>query len=666
MSKLPERLMFLHPGMYSSEAFRVKHVITKVSNPPSKKYFTHGDLMMFNLGAAPNQFVIPETAFLCFSAKVSANTLPASEVADPWADPIAVGGYSGRTPFGLPRIDYGVPFFDQINADIDSSKNIVNINGAALCRAVLNGRIASASMTMVPDVLDTVKDVGLQPIDCYNSTGPASLCGFTSNSTRVRAYSGIYRGPTNTPTYNARFGYTNGANNYKIPLSLIHGLLDAYASSWLPLGMLSQSSASGLTLKFRIAKKEDVLIDSKVAKSILPGTGFYMGNLVQGENQMSVDGKTRTVAFDPSALPPSVAPFANNSTVYMYDPTANGAPGAAADFEDLTAATTYVKNLLRYLQERNVSEFYPDGRGATVDGAFAALFEPVIVYRVVEILDENLLNLLRASFNGQNVESVELAGQVINVPKLLNIKYRGYNYTQQIYPTGVSNMVWNIPMTQPSFRGLMIRFAPQADEGTAKDSTKSADPDVVITKFQVKIGTAVYPLTPIESVNISGFTNPAPASSADIRAVQDNFLSSADTVAYAHLAGLQEDARALFSPWYDTEGSDNIEDFTFNEVLTVGSTDAKDRSGLMSRIKPLMITFDNHTNYEKEKLDNAATGVDMRGIGSYTIELSLREPGSNSLSLTTKPYNVFIVDCYDAVMSVKRNAVDSEYQFALF
>lgn len=663
MSKIPERAMFLHPSLYSSDKFRVKHVIAKpTAQPGVRKYFTHGDLMVFNLGAAPNEFVIPETAYLCFSTKVTANTIIGSEDQSPW--PTAKGGYNQRTPYGLPRIDYGLPFFDQINVDLDSSRNIVNLSGAALCRSVLNGRIACSSMTTSPDVLDTIKGRGLLPIDCHNSTGPASLCGFISNTQRVKAYSGLYRNNVrdDANNYLSRFGNTNGSNNYKIPLSCVTGLLDACASSWLPLGMLSQSSASGLSLKFRIAKKEDVLVDSKIASSIIPEEGFTFTYLVKKENDYSeIDGTKRTVAYIHSTN------TANDQNVFMYPPTANGAPGVAAEFENFAGATAWCNALLSYVQERKISDFKPDGRGADLSGSFCAIFEPVIVYRVVEILDETLLNLLRASFNGQNVETIEMAGQMVNIPKLLNIKYRGFNFTQQLYPAKASNMVWNITNTEPSFRGIMIRFSVQTDEGVTKDESKSPDPPVVVTKFQVKIGSAVYPLTPIEQSNNGSIPSViAPANAGDIPAIQSDFLSSADTVAYAHMAGLQEDARALFSPWFDTESSDNIEDVTFAHPFTVGNQSYKDMSGLQNKIRPLLLTFDNHTNYEKEKLDNGATGVDMRGIGSYTVELSLRETGANALALPAQNYNVFIGDCYDAVLSVKRNAVDPAYQFAVF
>ena len=199
MSKIPERVMFLHPSMYSSDKFRVKHVITKPSaQPGTRKYFTAGDLTTFNLGAAPNQFVIPETAFLCFSTKVGATTILDSEVNDPWTT--AAGGYKGHTPYGLPRIDYGLPFWDQINVNIDSSRNLVNINGASLCRSVLNGRLACGSMAINPDHNDIVQDADLQAIDCYNSTGPASLCGFISNSRRVSGFCGTFRNELNTGT----------------------------------------------------------------------------------------------------------------------------------------------------------------------------------------------------------------------------------------------------------------------------------------------------------------------------------------------------------------------------------------------------------------------------------------------------------------------------------
>lgn len=658
MSKIPERAMFLHPSMYSSDKFRVKHVITKpAAQPGTRKYFTAGDLTTFNLGAAPNQLIIPETAFMCFTTKTYANTILDSGVANPWTT--ASGGYKGDTPFGLPRPDFGLPFWDQVNINVDSSRNLVNMNGAALCRSVLNGRLACASMSMNPDFNDVTTDHDLLPIDCYNSTGPASLCGFVSNSARVNSWSGPFRNEQNTATYAERFGVNNGSLNYKVPLSLFTGLLDSYASSWLPLGMLSQSSASGLSIQVRWAKKEDVLVNSAPKSGIKPSRGPQIAYpVIKSENTQANDGTVRNSAYTNADTANTVSKFFPD-----IDPAA-----------DEAGIRTYVALLTKYLKERAAVEVYPDGRGADLTGSEYAIFEPVIVYRVVEILDENLLNLLRASFNGQNVENIELVpGQVISIPKLLNIKYRGYNYTSQVYPAGMSSVSFTIPMTEPSFRGVMIRLAAQEDEGVARDYSKSPDPGAVITKFQIKIGTAVYPLTPIEQVNNGSLLSealvqvpPLDPGKITISDLTQSYLNSSDSAAYAQLAGLQEDARALFSPWYDVDTSDNMEEFSFLQVALAGNLHRKDKDGLIKRLRPLIITFDNHTNYEKEKLDNAATGIDMRGIGSYTLELSLRELDAAALKNTVKNYNVFITDCYDAVMSVKRNAIDPNYQFAIY
>ena len=302
MSKIPERVMFLHPSMYSSDKFRVKHVITKpTSQPGTRRYFTAGDLTTFNLGAAPNQFVIPETAFMCFTSKVSATTILDSENANPWTS--ASGGYGAYTPYGLPRVDYGLPFWDQVNVNIDSSRNLVNINGAALCRSTFNGRLACGSMSINPDFCDITAKYDLLPIDCYNSTGPASLCGFISNSRRVSGWSGAFRNNVNSGTYSARVGVNNGSLNYKVPLSLFTGLLDAYASSWLPLGMLSQSSASGLTIQVRWAKKEDVLVNSKAADGIRPGRGLGIDKpIVKSQNEIASTGVARGTAFVAGAI----------------------------------------------------------------------------------------------------------------------------------------------------------------------------------------------------------------------------------------------------------------------------------------------------------------------------------------------------------------------------
>ena len=156
---------------------------------------------------------------------------------------------------------------------------------------------------------------------------------------------------------------------------------------------------------------------------------------------------------------------------------------------------------------------------------------------------------------------------------------------------------------------------------------------------------------------------------AELAKLNTSYINACDTVAYAQLAGLQEDARSLFSPWYDVDSSDNIEEFSFTQTHSVGTLARGDSDGIQKRIRPLMITFDNHTTYEKEKLDNAATGIDMRGIGSYTIELSLRQahtPDKASQVVPKDTYNVFITDCFDEVLSVKRNSIDPQYEFAIY
>ena len=79
-----------------------------------------------------------------------------------------------------------------------------------------------------------------------------------------------------------------------------------------------------------------------------------------------------------------------------------------------------------------------------------------------------------------------------------------------------------------------------------------------------------------------------------------------------------------------------------------------------------MISFQNHSNYEHERLDNSATGIDMRGIGSYNLELEVWEENSAGLVPPTKNYNLFIADLSDAILSVKRNAIDPAYQYAIY
>lgn len=655
MSKIPERIMFLHPGIYSSDKFRVKHVILKPANlPSSQNYYTSGDSITWNLGGAPNQFIVPESAHLCFQACVSPTDVIDALKASPHTS--AGGGYAGYTPYGLPRIDYGLPFFDQINVTLDSSRNIVNINGASLCKAYLNGRIGccATSFTVEPsDFLDS--DYGIASVDKCSASGPASGCGFLSNTRRVLGYSGMYRNRTiagaDGNNDNTRFGVGSGAVNYKVPLSLFTGLLDPYASSYLPIGMLAQSSASGLSLQLRLTSKENCLVDSKVATSLNPkvwnnGAGAH-GLMRTANTQSAPDG----------VLSDSI--FASGNSVdsnKYFAPIANGA--------DAPTIVTHLQLLEEYLNKTPTSVKITDGLGAKLASCFFAVLEPVLVYKVVEVLDENLLNLMRASFNGQNVENIELGGQMLSVPRLLNIKYRSFNLNQRLLPAGVTSVTFNISCTEPSLVANMIRIAPQSDEGATTSETKAVEPaNVFITKYQVKIGNSVYPLTPVETVRRS---KPPTANGLDITGVSKESLKAFTAGAENQISAIQEDARQIFSPWYDVDNSDNIEDLTMSSAPTLIPAVMSDASKSFRQIKPKMISFQNHSSYEHERLDNSATGIDMRGIGSYNLELEIWEEATGELKPPTVNYNVFIVDAVDAILSVKRNAVDPSYQYAVF
>ena len=656
MSKIPERIMFLHPGIYSSDKFRVKHIILKPSNlPSSKNYYTSGDSITWNIGGAPNQFIVPESAHLCFQACVSPTDVIDALKADPHST--AGGGYAGYTPYGLPRIDYGLPFFDQINVTLDSSRNIVNINGASLCKAYLNGRIACSATSFTVEPTDFIDgDCGIASGDKCSASGPACGCGFLSNTRRVLGYSGMYRNRTKAGADNAndntRFGIASGAVNYKVPLSLFTGLLDPYASSYLPIGMLAQSSASGVSLQLRLTSKENCIVDSKTAKSLNPvvwwNDGKKHGLIRTANTQTAPDGTLSNVAYNPGD--------AITAATYYAVPAA---------FANADEAHAEMERFYTYLNDAPTSMPITDGVGAKVASCFFSIFEPVLVYKVVEVLDENLLNLMRASFNGQNVENIELGGQMLSVPRLLNIKYRSFNLNQRLLPTGVTSVTFNISCTEPSLVANMIRIAPQSDEGLASSETKAIEPaNVFITKYQVKIGNSVYPLTPVETVRRS--KPPTVPNGLDIPGTTTELLKAFTAGAENQMSAIQEDARQIFSPWYDVDNSDNLEDLTMSNtpalIPAVLSTVGKG----FRQIKPKMISFQNHSSYEHERLDNSATGIDMRGIGSYNLELEIWEESTGELKPPTVNYNVFIVDAVDAILSVKRNAVDPSYQYAVY
>jgi len=651
MSKIPERIMFLHPGIYSSDKFRVKHVILKPSNPPSSKnYYTSGDSITWNMGGAPNQFIVPESAHLCFQSCVCPNDIVGKGDPDPWTS--ANGGYGGYTPYGLPRIDYGLPFFDQINVTLDSSRNIVNINGASLCKAYLNGRIACGASSFTVDPNDFVDgDAVLASSDKCTATGPAALCGFLSNTRRVLGYNGMFRNRVNTATAAERLTVASGAVNYKVPLSLFTGLLDPYASSYLPIGMMAQSSASGVSFQLRLTTKENCLVASEAATSVNPrnwrnAAGSY-GLMRSANGVRAPDGTTSAT--------PYVTDAAVTEATY-FTPTAADADAAAVRADLI--------KLESYLTRAPTAIPVPDGRGAMLADCFFAMLEPVLIYKVVEVLDENLLNLMRASFNGQNVENIEMGGQVMSIPRLLNIKYRSFNLNQRLIPTGVTSISFNISCTEPSLVANMIRIAPQEDEGKSAAYTKATEPsNVFITRYQVKIGNSVYPLTPIETNRRSKF---AAIDANDIPGHSTKMLQSFTAGASTQFAAIQEDARQVFSPWYDVDNADNFEDLSLAVARSTANPTLSGATNGFKQLRPHMISFQNHSNYEHERLDNSATGIDMRGIGSYNLELEVWEEAAEELKAPTKNYNLFICDLSDAILSVKRNAIDPAYQYAVY
>lgn len=652
MSKIPERIMFLHPGIYSSDKFRVKHIILKPSNPPSSKnYYTSGDSITWNMGGAPNQFIVPESAHLCFQSCVCPTSIVGMGDQDPWPLASASGGFIGSAPYGLPRVDYGLPFFDQINVTLDSSRNLVNINGASLCKAYLNGRIACGASSFIVDPNDFVDGDGvLASSDKCTATGPASLCGFLSNTRRIIGYNGMYRNRVNSATVNDRLSVASGAVNYKVPLSLFTGLLDPYASSYLPIGMMAQSSASGVTFQLRLTAKENCLVDSMAVQSLNPKSWQNPTHGIMRDtlNELAPDGTAATVEYVTGAV------VSSNT---LFTPP-------AVDFPDLPAATAEVKRIESYLARVSTSIPVKDGLGAKIDGCFFAMLEPVLIYKVVEVLDENLLNLMRASFNGQNVENIELGGQMMSVPRLLNIKYRSFNLNQRLIPSGVTSISFNISCTEPSLVANMIRLSPQEDEGKPANYSKATEPsNVFITRYQVKVGNSVYPLTPIETNRRDKWVIP---DSTDILKHSNSMLKAFTAGATPQFAAIQEDARQNFSPWYDVDNADNFEDLSLAIARSTGDPALLESKKGFSQMRPHMISFQNHSTYEHERLDNSATGIDMRGIGSYNLELEVYEEGATGLVAPTKNYNLFITDLSDAILSVKRNAIDPCYQYAVY
>jgi len=573
MSKIPQRALFQHPSIYDSSKFRIKQIIQRPSNTKASGGFTSGESVQWNLGGSPNQFIVPESAYMTFYSRV-------------------VGGVNGQVPggngfnlsnpYGLPRVDFGLNMFDQVNVGLDSSRSITNMVGWSLISQVLNARVAAAADACSEDVRDIVYGDEQLKFDLTRcvSMGPSSLCGFLSNIKRSQSFSGVYRSGANQVVS------VNGGLTYRIPLALMHGLFDSQASSWLPIGLLAQSSSNGVNISVRIAQLANIVSDSEDRpQSISEG----------GETTPQIAGQSLA-----------------NCSYFIY--------------------------------------------------------EPVIVYRVVEILDESILNVLRMSFNGQNVESLNMGGQVINIPRLLNIHYRGYEYFQRPFLQGASVQSFTISTTQPSVKGIMIRLQKQSQDGAILPITKAVDPNIIVTRFQVRIGNSVYPLTPVSQDNTSSWVNvtltTAQATQAAVTAAAAAAAGSSGGQSTALISALQEDGLSLFAPWQQSGTLNNVVDLSFTNPNLVGPNVCGDEPN--RSIRPLIVSFENHASTEKLEGESAATGIDMRGIGSMQVDLGFLEVDGINLVAPTENYNVNVCLCYDGVLSVKRGAVDPDYQYATY
>lgn len=565
MSKIAERAMFLHPSIYSSDKFKIKqNILDPTTTPTSSGYYKAGETVQFNIGGAPNEFIIPESAYLVFMGRVTGTAVPAGNGP-------AAGNY---TCYSVPKFDFGIPFFDQVNVTLDSSRNIANYNGAGECRTNFNGRVSCTSESMYRDIYDVETETAFgvsQKINQYTTTGPASLCGFVSETQRSLSYCGPAKEAANTVNY-------AGGVNYRIPLSLFHGLFDAQSSAWIPIGMLAQSSASGITVSCRLAGKNDVLQDSS---------------------------QTGTIRV----------------------------PNADA----LTAQK--------------------------LANCFYGVFNPALVYRSIEVLDTNILAALRASFNGQNVEAIEMGGQVMNIPKLLNIKYRGFAPHKRIYNANSSSATYTISSTEPSLRGIMMRIADITADAPTAPNSRAVDPQLLIKRFQVRIGNSVYPLKPVEQVETSNFDPDV----TNVNTASENAMRASGSNADAVLAGLQEDSTHLFAPWLG-DSEDNLQSFSYYFSVKAGKTIYGNPQGINQLIKPVIVSFDNLSSYEKDRTTDrpSATGIDMRGIGSIQIDLSLQRIEDNSQQNPASQYDIHFLLLHDGILSVKRGSIDPEYQYSVY
>jgi hypothetical protein len=598
MSEVSDRLTLQAPSRYNSLLFKlVQHNVRPSNNAPNNQWYSQGNEVVFNLGGSANEFILPETAMLTFVAKAfGSDTIPAT------GD--AANYYTGASSTGLPRLDLGCPFFSLFEAKINGSKPIQVDVGEDQLRTYYNGTLACSPFGSVPDAYEVGTynnrtTNGQFMVSKHNGQGALKYCGFRSDFSRISSFCGSYRRGAG----DAGGAAMNGALTYRYPLALFTGLFSAENSGYIPVGMLSQQAASGIQLRFQLARGTSVVQEGSRSKSFLLAYGANMGDL---------DGV--------------------------------GATSRATD---------------------------PYG-----------IFTPTITYRSLLILDNELMQVMQAIFEGGVAEMVSFGGSNVPIYRNLMLKYPSHRIFDYIHRTGVASSYYDIPISQPSVRGIFLRMVPvvYANNAVSKapDWYSTDFKSLVVRSLSFKVGSATYPLEPILNDSNSSLALADPGAIAN--AAANNALLRTQNVmdSGALMSAYDLEGKHIFSPFkevsyasvYEDVGSENVQ-------LGDGFYAPPNKSQTRELIHPFTMSLENSSStLEVHEITRDALygvrGLDLRGISNIRLELTIghsRASGTPHTTNFTPPESdvrVVLGVVYDSVMSIKRGAIDTSAEYALF
>jgi hypothetical protein len=296
----------------------------------------------------------------------------------------------------------------------------------------------------------------------------------------------------------------------------------------------------------------------------------------------------------------------------------------------------------------------------------------VITYRVVEILDQSLLASLQAVFNGLVGEEILLDGAMQSIPRLLTIGYDNWQVYQYVHSAKRRTSFLDMSITEPSVKGLMVRFT--TSPSNAAESKSFEDQSLIVDSIQIKVGSQVYPLTPVREQLTEYVAKPAAATNFD-QTVWNNLNqalrnTASTSTASAQLSGWAIEAKQLFSPFADF-GYANSMDRGYLVGAQAGQQFPGDpEAENYKSMRPLIFSFENRSQLEDLRGQDplAASGIDLRGVGNIRVDISLLKKRSPTTALVapTDDVNVTVALLYDSVLRVARNVLDPVYEYTMF